>query len=302
MSPGFFLTLVASDKPLTPGHLAGIERYLDSQGLTMTAAPAWLAPHKAADFTLADHPTRAQMQTIREALTTDWIDVFAGPQAQRRKKLMLADMDATIVTTETLDELAARVGIGAEIKAITARSMNGEIDFPDALRARVEKLRGVPQSLLQGVLDDTILSPGAEILLQVLNRKGVRSVLVSGGFTFYTEAVARRAGFDHHYGNILEIENGLLTGRVKEPILDRDAKLKTLQREAAAHNVSLTETLTIGDGANDLDMLQAAGLGIGYRPKKVVADALDNLLLYGDLTAALYAQGYKESEIRSVFN
>lgn len=292
----FFLTLVASVKPLTPGHLAGIGRYLDSQGLAGAGDPVWLAPCRAADIPLPQRPDRRQLDAIREGLHADRIDCFTGAAEGRRKKLLVADMDSTIVTGETLDDLADHAGLKDKISGITARAMSGELDFHAALTERVALLKDLPCTALDDVLAHISLTPGAEMLIRTMSAHGTLCVLASGGFTVFTAAVAKQAGFHHHHGNELDIENNCLTGRVKKPVLDKDAKEKILRDYAAHLQIPLTQTLALGDGANDLPMLTTAGLGIGYHPKSVIKDALDNCILYGDLTAALFAQGYRADE------
>lgn len=289
----FVLTLVASSEDLQIIHLADIERYLDEHGIGV-GSPAWLAPHKAADLPLAQKPDRSQIEALRARLIPARIDLFIQPQADRRKKLLLADMDSTIVTTETLDELAVQAGIGEEIAAITARAMRGELDFTAALRERVGRLKAMPVQALETVLAETRLTDGARTLVQTMAANDAHCVLVSGGFTFFTQAIAEQAGFHTHHGNRLEVEDGKLTGTVTPPILDKSAKLHYLHQYMSALGLTAAQTMAIGDGANDLPMLEAAGLGIGYHPKPALLDRLDNCILYGDLTAALYAQGYKD--------
>ncbi|MBN8520560.1 MAG: phosphoserine phosphatase SerB [Alphaproteobacteria bacterium] len=288
----YILTLVASDKKLTLGHLAGIERFCAQQGVAITNSPVWLSPHKAADIGIASCLTQDQIKTLWEALSVDKIDVFCTSVHNRQKKLFLADMDATIVTTETLDELAEHAGIGEQIAAITARAMNGDLDFHEALRERVALLDGLSVDKLKVTLDQTRISAGADILLKTLRQHHVPCVLVSGGFTFFTGSVADQLGFTAHHGNTLEIKDGHLTGQVIPPILDKNSKLSYLHTYAEDYGLDLSETLAIGDGANDLPMLSAAGLGVGYRPKKILQETLRNCLFYGDLSALLYAQGY----------
>jgi phosphoserine phosphatase len=289
----FVLTLVSAEKPLSAGHLALIEDNLSVMGVALNGPPAWLEPHKAADLPLAQRPNREQIRTLRILLEADRVDLFISAVAGRRKKLLLADMDSTIITTETLDELAGQAGpaIKQEIAALTERAMRGEIDFEATLRARVAMLKGLPESALEETRAETEFSPGAKALIKTMRAQGATCVLVSGGFTFFTGWVAEECGFQHHHANRFEIKDGKLTGSVIDPILDKQAKLKYLNEYARKMNIDLSETFAIGDGSNDLPMLEAAGLGIGYRPKPLLREALDNCILYGDLTAALYAQG-----------
>ncbi|MBX9698411.1 MAG: phosphoserine phosphatase SerB, partial [Acetobacteraceae bacterium] len=225
------------------------------------------------------------------------VDLIAQPAEGRRKRLLLADMDSTIVTTETLDELAAFAGLKERIAAITARAMNGELDFRAALRERVGMLAGLPVAALEATWAETRLMPGALALVRTMRAQGAHCALVSGGFTFFTGRVADRVGFHEHHSNTLEIAAGRLTGKVAEPILDKDAKLAALKRLAAERGLALAATLTVGDGANDLPMLQAAGLGVAFRAKPVVAAAARARVEHTDLTALLYAQGYRAGEI-----
>lgn len=287
------LTLVASDTPLSIAHLERLEGFVSSAGVGLNGRPSWLDAHKAADLPVVNVPTIAQMKTMRALFAADRVDVLCSGTHHRKKKLLLADMDSTIVTTETLDELANAAGIKDQIAAITARAMNGELDFGQALRHRVGLLKGLSLSALQKTLDDTQLCEGADVMVRVMKEHGVKCVLVSGGFTFFTGAVAKKTGFHHHHGNILHDDGAALLGTVGDPILDKHSKLAFLHSYAGDLKIDLAETVAIGDGANDLPMLAAAGLGIGYRPKPILEENLINVLKYADLTGVLYAQGYK---------
>lgn len=298
----FFLTLIATDRSLTPGHLARVQKYLDGQGIAPAGAPVWLASHRAADMPIAARPHYEQMRTLRRGLDDDGIDILVSAGKSRRKTLFFADMDSTIVTTETLDELAVFAGVGEQVAAITKAAMNNSIDYFESLRQRVEMLKGLPESVLKSVWEKTQPSPGVEIALKVMNRHGVHSSIISSGFTYYTSAAAALYGFDDHFGNVLEIENGNLTGKVIEPILDKQAKLETLMAKTAEFGCDLSQTLAIGDGSNDIPMLQTAGLGIAYRPRPVVADTIDNQIIHTDFISVLFAQGYTEADIRAVMN
>lgn len=287
---GFNLTLIASHKPISAGHLAGIERYLDSQGIAI-GEPNWIKENKAADLPVSECIRHDQMHVIWDALAVDKIDVLCIHAANRRKKLLLADMDSTIVTTETLDELAAAAGIGEKVAEITKRAMNGELDFEGALKERVGLLEGLPAETLEQTLADTHISEGAQTLVKTMAAQGATCVLVSGGFTFFTEKIAEKVGFNYNHGNILSIANDKLTGRVHEPILGKEAKLDYLKKYTQKLGIDLADTLAIGDGANDLPMLQYAGLGVAYRPRPLLRESMNNCLFYADLTALLYAQG-----------
>jgi phosphoserine phosphatase len=247
-----------------------------------------LSEGRAVDV-LTSRPVPARLlQEVREAFG---IDAISQELATRRKALFLADMDATMVAEETLDELAGYAGLKDRIAAITARAMNGELDFRAALRERVALLKGLPVSTLAATAGKVTFNPGAEALITSLKAHGVHCVLVSGGFTYFTERVAAALGFDEHHGNRLEISGGSLSGLVAEPILDKAFKRDCLEATAARLGIPMSATVAIGDGANDLPMLQAAGLGVGWRSKAVLRDALPNHILFGGLDTLLYALG-----------
>jgi phosphoserine phosphatase len=295
----FTLTLVASTAPLTAGHLSKVEKFLEDQGVMMISSPEWLSEHKAADIPLSQSLTIEQMKVLRSLLDTDKIDPFCTRTEGRRKKLLMADMDSTIVTSETLDELADEAGIKDKISTITERAMRGEIDFHDALRERVGLLKGLSADCLKTTLDSTEISQGADVLVRAMRGSGAFCALVSGGFTYFTGAIAAQLGFTAHHGNVLNIENDALTGDVQEPILDKNSKLSFLKLYCEELEINLDETIAIGDGANDLPMLEAAGLGIGYHPKPLLEDTLLNCIRHTDLTSVLYIQGYKAADIAS---
>lgn len=262
-----------------------------------TGDKTWLSADKAIDITLPHKLERATITTLREALNDRKVDVFITSSKNRRKKLLLADMDSTIVTGETLDDLADFAGIKDQIAAITARAMNGELDFHDAIRERVALLKDLSALALDKTINGLHLNPGAESFINTMKKHGATCVLVSGGFTLFTEAVAQKLPFDHHHGNVLGVHDGKLTGTVADPILDKHAKVTFLRQYMSALNLTSEECLTIGDGANDLPMLKMAGLGMGYNPKPAVAAELENMIIHGDLATTLYAQGYTDQEI-----
>ncbi|MFT3729563.1 MAG: phosphoserine phosphatase SerB [Terricaulis sp.] len=227
-------------------------------------------------------------------MPVDWALV---PVEGRRKQLLIADMDSTMVGCECIDELADFAGVKAEIAAITERTMRGELEFEPALVARVAKLKGLPLADLQRCYDERVkLNPGAETLVKTMAAQGARCVLVSGGFTFFTERVAKAAGFQANFANTLLDDGSALTGAVGMPILGRDAKLARLQSEAAAIGATPDAVLAIGDGANDLAMIKAAGLGVAYRAKPIVAAKAHAHIDHTALTTALFFQGYRRSE------
>ena len=296
----FFLVFVAAD--IRPNHLAQIEGLLDDCHIRFSTKPRCLNPHKAYEIRVEDKPLPDQWDQLKALLAPDRIDVFVTSSDNRRKKMMIADMDATIVATETLDELAEHAGLKDQISAITKRAMAGELDFEAALHERVGMLKDLPNEILHKTLDATQLSEGADILVKVMAANGATCILVSGGFTFFTKVVADRAGFHFNHGNTLMIENELLTGKVNLPILGKEAKLNYLQEYAGKKGLTSDDVFAIGDGANDLPMLEAAGLGVGYYPKPLVEASLDNNILYSDLTAPLYIQGYTVEEINEALN
>ncbi len=256
----------------------------------------WLDPGRAVDLPLSGVTAAAAEVTARAVLAGQPVDVIAQPAADRRKRLLIADMDATIVTGETLDELARIAGIGEQVAAITARAMRGEIEFAGALRERVALLYGLPASVLDEVLPKIELTPGAKTLVATMRANGAYAMLVSGGFGYFTSRVRERCGFDEDQANELEIREGRLTGRVIEPIRGRAAKRDALFETAQRRSIPLELALAVGDGANDLDMLLAAGLGIAYHAKPAVAAGARARVEHGDLTALLFAQGYRRDE------
>ena len=230
----------------------------------------------------------------RDTLAELPIDVCVQPWEGRRKRLFVADMDSTIIGCECLDELADFAGVKAQVSAITERAMRGEIAFEGALRERVAMLKGLPITALQQAYDERVrLNPGARTLVRTMAVNGARCVLVSGGFTFFTSRVAVAAGFHANRANTLIEAGGALVGKVGEPILGREAKLTALLEESRAIGVDPAAAIAIGDGANDLAMIEVAGLGVAYRAKPVVAAEADCAVDHADLTAVLYFQGYR---------
>jgi phosphoserine phosphatase len=254
-----------------------------------------LAPGEAVDITCAAVPDPA---AIAAALEGAPVDAITTRVRGRRKGLLVADMDSTIVTSETLDELAAFAGLKEQVAAITRRSMNGEIDFAAALRLRVGMLEGLRLEALERTWEGVRLTPGARELVATMRAHNAVTALVSGGFTFFTGRVADRLGFHHHRANVLLDDGERLTGRVAEPILDRDAKLATLRELATARGLRLAATLAVGDGANDLAMLLEAGLGVAFRAKPIVAQQARARVEHAGLRALLFAQGYHASQFR----
>jgi phosphoserine phosphatase len=251
----------------------------------------WLNPAIAAEFSVPAIP--ANLWDAWAGLQPLGVDLIVQPSAGRRKRLLLADMDSTMIQQECIDELAAEAGVGAHVAGITARAMNGELEFDAALRERVALLRGLPEAVIQTVLDTRItLMPGGPTLLATMKAHGARAALVSGGFTAFTAAIAARLGFDEHRANTLTIADGTLTGTVADPILGRQAKVQALLDITARMGITPADAMAVGDGANDLGMLDLAGAGVALHAKPNVAAQCDIRINHGDLTALLYLQGY----------
>ena len=285
------LTLIAD--PAKPAiDQACVQDVAHALGVRADAA-AWLADGIAVD--LPFHGPDAS-DAVHVALENRPIDAVAQPFAQRRKRLLVADMESTIIENEMLDELAEFLGLRAHIAAITARAMNGEIDFAGALRERVGLLKGLPVARLAEAAKRIRYMPGGRELVATMRANGAYCALVSGGFTFFTAMVRAAVGFDEDRANRLLDDGANLAGTVVEPILGKEAKLESLRELATAHGVPMDETMSVGDGANDLPMLQAAGLGVAFHAKPAVAAATRARIDHGDLTALLYLQGYKRDE------
>lgn len=255
----------------------------------------WLDPGVAAEFAVETMP--ANRWDVWQGLQGMGVDLVVQPAAGRRKKLLIADMDSTMIQQECIDELADEAGVGAYVAGITARAMNGELDFEGALRERVGLLKGLPVTVIAEVVRDRItLMPGGPQLLATMKANGAHAALVSGGFTAFTSAIAGMLGFDENRANILLIEDNKLTGQVAEPILGRAAKVTALEEISARLGISVADAMAVGDGANDLGMLGLAGAGVALHAKPSVAAQCDLRVNHGDLTALLYMQGYAREE------
>lgn len=256
----------------------------------------WLADGEAADIPLLDGVQNI-VEKVKGALGDAAIDFVIQPANNRRKRLLIADMDSTMIEQECIDELAAEIGVGERVAAITARAMNGEIEFDAALRERVGLLKGLDLDVIDKVLQERIkLASGGHILLATMKAFGGYAALVSGGFTHFTSAIANMLGFDEHRANTLLEEHGKLTGKVGEPILGADAKVQALTEIAQRLELSIDDAIAVGDGANDLPMLLRAGSGIALHAKPSVAQQAKMVINHGDLTALLYVQGYRKSD------
>jgi len=255
----------------------------------------WLAPGTAAEFMVPDRPDN--LWQVWDDLQARGIDMALQPAEGRAKRMLLADMDSTMIRQECIDELAEVAGVGAHVRAVTARAMNGELDFEDALRERVALLAGLDEGVIDRVLAERITHmPGGRTLVATMKAHGGYAALVSGGFTVFTGAVAAALGFDEHRANTLLAENGTLTGKVANPILGREAKVAALHEVTARLGIAPADVIAVGDGANDLGMLGAAGTGVALHAKPSVQAACDIRVNHGDLTALLFLQGYARDD------
>jgi phosphoserine phosphatase len=265
--------------------------------IAVPAKPIWLAPEEACDLVFhAVDATRVE-QAARLALSGMALDALVQPLAGRRKRLLVADLESTVIENEMLDELAEFLGLRPQISEITRRAMNGEIDFTAALEARVGLLKGLEDRVLDEAASRIRLTPGARQLVATMRSAGAVTALVSGGFTVFADRVAADLGFNHVVANRLDLAAGRIDGSVQKPIVTGETKRQTLLALAAEHGISPEETMAVGDGANDLPMLAAAGVGVAFRAKPVVAAAARWRIDHGDLTGLLYAQGYHRDEI-----
>lgn len=260
------------------------------------ANPCWLAEGEAMEMTIDRYDAADVMPMAADIVAASHdaspFDLAVLPARHRRKRLLISDMDSTMITVECIDELADFAGVKSDVAAITRRAMNGELDFASALAERVTLLAGLPESVIDEVYAERVRPmPGARTLVQTMRRAGAATALVSGGFVSFAEKVAADLGFDTVVANHLEIVNGRLTGRVLPPITGAETKLSTLTQLMRSHDLRPDEAVALGDGANDLPMIKAAGLGVAFRPHPVLADASDVVIQTGDLTAVLYLQG-----------
>lgn len=271
--------------------------------LPMAGEPTWLSPSEASDIPFEPESETAfaeASRNARQALGALPVDMVCQRAEKRRKRLLVADMDSTLIGQECIDELADFAGLKPKIAAITEQAMRGELEFEPALRERVALLEGLDESVLDRVFAERIsLTPGARTLARTMSKHDARTVIVSGGFTFFTERVAQAAGFERNQANILEISKGKLTGKVREPILGQQAKLDALHAHREQLQLDPLLTLAVGDGANDLAMIAEAGLGVAFRAKPIVADQAQARINHADLTALLFAQGYWHEEFVS---
>jgi phosphoserine phosphatase len=266
-------------------------------GRLLRSRPRWLAEAEACEFPLDRAPRAETLAEARRLVGGHPADLSVVPATGRAKRLLVSDMDSTIITVECIDEIADLLGIKAEVAAITRRAMNGELDFRSALQARVALLAGLPESVLDEVHRERVrLMPGARTLVRTMRARGALTALVSGGFAPLVDRVAREVGFEVAQANRLELADGRLTGRLLEPVRGAEDKLALLERLRAERGLRPEQTLAVGDGANDLPMICAAGLGVAFRPHPTVARAARVVVRHGDLTALLYLQGIPRAE------
>lgn len=288
----FVATLIASGS-LRHADIDQVRDVLAQAGCA-PAESRWIDEGTAADIVFAADAAAAKAAIAATGLAADHV---VQPVAHREKRLLVADMDSTMITIECIDELADYAGIKPQIAEVTERAMRGELDFAAALTARVALLKGLADSVIDQCREERVrLTPGARTLVRTFRARGGHAVLVSGGFTRFTDAVAIQIGFNHAVANVLDIEDGLLVGTVRQPIVDAERKRNELIAHAGTMHIDLAETMAIGDGANDIPMITAAGLGIAYHAKEKARAAADASIDHGDLTAVLYAMGIPRAE------
>lgn len=262
----------------------------------------WLSVDEACEVTFKApedfDPVSAEKAT-RQALSGLPIDIAFVPADNRKKKLLVADMDSTIIQQECIDELAEIAGIADQVVGITARAMTGELDFQDALRARLALLKDLPeQAIVEVITKRLTFTPGARTLVQTMKASGALTALLSGGFTHFTSYVSKICGFDEHQANVLEIKDGKLTGTAIEPIMDKNQKKRSLAQLTVMNGMTFADTMAVGDGANDLPMLLRSNMGVALHGKPALRDAAKYRIDHCDLTALLYLQGYKRQEFK----
>ena len=295
----YVLTLIAKadSTDLEPDHIDRVFRHLATPGET-----DWLAEKQACDLFIESPLSAPDIAAqAQESLKGTTIDAVCTSIRGRRKKLLISDMDSTIIDQECIDELGDAIGRGSQIREITTAVVRGDMGFSDALRKRMALMRGMNHDLLERIYEDRIsLKAGARTLVQTMRRHGAYCILVSGSFSFFTHRIAERVGFHDHQGNELVFEHGKLTGEVLEPILGRSAKQETLRRLCDDRGLELSDVLAVGDGANDIEMIAVAGLGVSFHGAESLRNQANACIDHGDLTALLYIQGFRRSEFALV--
>ncbi len=281
--------------PLTQTQLDDVARAFEASGAQLSER-RWLRDRGACDLFLADRDLSAARKALAQSLDSRPIDYCIQPLEARRKRLLVADMESTIIGQEMLEEMAEHLGLRERMTEITAQSMRGEIDFAQSLRERAAMLRDLPTSVMRDVAERMTFNPGALTLVATMREAGAVTALVTGGFTLFADMVAEAAGFQLRRANRLIEQNDKLAGTVAEPILGPEAKLTALRQIASEHSIAIEASCAVGDGANDVPMIQAAGLGVAYRGKPTLRTAADACINHSDLTALLYFQGYHADE------
>ena len=296
MDMDWVLTFVAGGVELDDSTSRRVMAALHDDG-AQVGDPRWLAAGRAFDLKFAGIKSSMAEASARAVLEDAPVDVIATPTSFRRKRLLVADMESTIIENEMVDEMADIAGLSAQIAEATAAAMDGKIDFAASLKQRAASFAGVSTEVLARALSRVRISPGAAALVGTMRRHGAHASLLSGGFSCFAAPVARSLGFDQVRANTLEIDAGVIAGRVREPILDRAGKATALTSLMAERGLAASDVVAVGDGANDLDMLGAAGLGVAYRAKPIVAAAAAARIIHADLRALLYVQGFSDREI-----
>ena len=281
---------------LHPELVHQVEQLIFSKGAA-TCSNCWLAQGMAAEINFDGIPSNVALEAVELFLEKVPVDKNIQKTGNRRKKMLLADMDSTILQIETLDEIGQAIGKAREIAEITEKAMNGDIDFETALRTRVKLLAGLNiNQLIEFALEKLVITKGASTLVKTMRAHGATTALVSGGFTVITEIIREKLNFDLCYGNTLVVDSSIVTGDLKPPIIDGDAKAAILDQECEKLEILKHDTLAVGDGANDIPMLVNAGLGVGFRPKPVVKNHASNIVEHCDLRGVLFLQGFTEKE------
>lgn len=288
----YIITVIANNPIADQSHIDKAFAHFDAEHIDYNKQVSWVAPNKAFDIPVTKKLSRPQLGQLRSILAGEEIDCFQSPAENRRKKLFIADMDSTILKGETLDALARAFGLEDKIAAITEKAMNGEIDFFDAVRERVSMLKGITQDQIAQAIGQLELNKGAKELIKTLKENGVKTVLVSGGFTQFAHWVGDECGFDHVHANHLVLDDdGALTGEVKDPILDAQTKEDLLIHYTRMYQFNDDDTIAVGDGANDLNMINKAAIGVGYYAKPILAKKCENNIWQTDLMSLAYIQG-----------
>lgn len=285
----YAISLIAAPGGLDPALVTSLQTAFGA------GSAQWLAPDEAAEFPVISTPSN--FGDVRAEIAPMGVDLNIVPASNRKKRLLIADMDSTMIGQECIDELADEAGFGARVADITARAMNGELDFESAIDERVGLLKGLPLTVIQSVLETRItLAPGGETLLRTMKANGAYAALVSGGFVQFTSAIAARLGFDENRANTLLEDGDTLSGKVQRPILGQEAKVDALNDITAKLKITTEDAIAVGDGANDLAMIHRAGMGVALHAKPTVAAAAPIKVNHGDLTSLLYLQGYAKTD------